>query len=407
MVLAQYYNFVRFGHDGYRYIMETMKYNARTLAKEIAAIGEFELIGGEQDEQLPLVAFKLAGEHDYDEFDVAAQLAAERGWMVPAYTLPPNAEHVKIMRALVKETLGHSLATTLGDDIAAGVRDARAKGGLHESTASARGQHGLLTAMAQGGDWGRLFGAAFTQSRNAMVLLDGARRQVDANGAYLKLLGYRRADVVGRPIYEFVVGGPIATPAEWEALVRSGQFTGDARMRTADGGAAAVQWAATVEVVTGQQPRAVRGAQHLALGATLSARNQRRWRDGGAVGPRARDRTSRGARQQRPGDRRGAADRARHRPYPRAQRDDEGGRALARPPRGEGDRRRPRARSRVSPARRSGDACAGDGASARALALADHPPRARRGRAAQALPAGRPAPHKAGLSAPRDSRRAR
>ena len=29
MVLAQYYNFVRFGHDGYRYIMETMQQNAR------------------------------------------------------------------------------------------------------------------------------------------------------------------------------------------------------------------------------------------------------------------------------------------------------------------------------------------------------------------------------------------
>ena len=38
--------------------------------------------------------------------------------MVPAYTLPPNAEHVKIMRALVKETLSHALASTLADDIA-------------------------------------------------------------------------------------------------------------------------------------------------------------------------------------------------------------------------------------------------------------------------------------------------
>src|ERR1700691_4840701 len=108
MVLAHYYNFARLGHSGYRYAMETMKYNARTLAKEIADC-DFELIGGEQDEQLPLVAFKLAGEHPYDEFDVAAQLASERGWMVPAYTLPPNAEHVKIMRVLVKQTLSHSL----------------------------------------------------------------------------------------------------------------------------------------------------------------------------------------------------------------------------------------------------------------------------------------------------------
>ncbi|HWX96377.1 MAG TPA: glutamate decarboxylase [Solirubrobacteraceae bacterium] len=131
MVLAQYYNFVRYGHDGYRYIMETMQYNARALAQEILATGEFTIIGGEGHEQLPLVAFKLTDGHDYDEFDVAAQLAAERGWMVPAYTLPPDADQVKIMRALVKQTLGHSLVATLGADIAEACATLKAKGRLH------------------------------------------------------------------------------------------------------------------------------------------------------------------------------------------------------------------------------------------------------------------------------------
>jgi hypothetical protein len=46
--------------------METMQGHARALAEQIDGIGEF---------------------------DVASQLAAERGWMVPAYTLPPNADH--------------------------------------------------------------------------------------------------------------------------------------------------------------------------------------------------------------------------------------------------------------------------------------------------------------------------
>ena len=63
MVLAQYYNFVRYGHDGYRYIMETMQANARALAERIADIGEFRLIGEEGAEQLPLVAFQLEGDH--------------------------------------------------------------------------------------------------------------------------------------------------------------------------------------------------------------------------------------------------------------------------------------------------------------------------------------------------------
>jgi glutamate decarboxylase len=131
MVLAQYYNFVRLGHDGYRLAMQTMQENARGLAQRLADLPDFRLIAPEGAEQLPLVAFQLAGEQDFDEFDVASQLAAERGWMVPAYTLPPNADHVTIMRALVKLTLGHSLSEKLADDIAQAVDTLKQKGGLH------------------------------------------------------------------------------------------------------------------------------------------------------------------------------------------------------------------------------------------------------------------------------------
>jgi glutamate decarboxylase len=132
MVLAQYFNFVRLGRAGYRYIIETMMQNTRRLAQQIADIGPFRLVGEPGAAQLPLVAFQLAEEHDYDEFDIASQLAAERGWMVPAYTLPPNAQHVTIMRALVKLTLGHSLAATLAADIAQACETLEHKGGLHE-----------------------------------------------------------------------------------------------------------------------------------------------------------------------------------------------------------------------------------------------------------------------------------
>ncbi len=132
MVLAQYYNFIRLGHDGYAYVMEMMQRNARFLAEQIAGMGRFEVIGADA-EQLPLVAFKLAEKKNYDEFDVAGQLAAERGWMVPAYTMPPNAQNVKIMRALVKETLSHALARTLADDIAEACGTLDQKGGLHPS----------------------------------------------------------------------------------------------------------------------------------------------------------------------------------------------------------------------------------------------------------------------------------
>jgi glutamate decarboxylase len=131
MVLAQYYNFVRFGREGYTYIMEMMKGNAAALAQQLAATDQFELIGSDE-EQLPLVAFKLAEPRNYDEFDIAWQLSAERGWMVPAYTLPPNAQHVKVMRALVKETLSREMVDTLARDIAEACETLEGKGGAHD-----------------------------------------------------------------------------------------------------------------------------------------------------------------------------------------------------------------------------------------------------------------------------------
>jgi glutamate decarboxylase len=131
MVLAQYYNFVRLGHQGYTVVMQAMEANAKALAKRLEDNGNFELIGADE-EQLPLVAFKLAGEHDYDEFDVSWQLSAERGWMLPAYTMPPDAQEVKVLRALVKETLGRQQVDRLADDIDQACKVLDEKGGAHE-----------------------------------------------------------------------------------------------------------------------------------------------------------------------------------------------------------------------------------------------------------------------------------
>jgi glutamate decarboxylase len=132
MVLAQYYTFVRLGREGYSYVMHQMQSNARALADGLRRNGRFEVIGDEL-EQLPLVAFRLA-EHDggYDESDLAFQLSAERGWMVPAYTLPPNAQDVKIMRALVKETMSREQVDRLLQDIEDACTTLDAKGSTTE-----------------------------------------------------------------------------------------------------------------------------------------------------------------------------------------------------------------------------------------------------------------------------------
>ena len=53
--------------------------------------------------------------------------------MVPAYTLPPNAQDVTMMRALVKLNLNRSLVDTLADDIAAAIGTLEVKGPVSDS----------------------------------------------------------------------------------------------------------------------------------------------------------------------------------------------------------------------------------------------------------------------------------
>ena len=67
---------------------------------------------------LPLVAFRLnpKDNHHYDEFAVAHHLR-ERGWVVPAYTMAPHSEKLKLMRVVVREDFSRARCDTLIKDI--------------------------------------------------------------------------------------------------------------------------------------------------------------------------------------------------------------------------------------------------------------------------------------------------
>ena len=137
--------------------------------------------------------------------------------------------------------------------------------------------------MRRENGWSALFTTAFKHSRNAMVLVDARRVQIDVNGAYLKLLGHDRRAVVGQPIYRFVARPSRASGEEWAAALAVGHFTGEADMVCADGTLVGVQWGAATEVVTGRQlvlfvASAPRGgarnsvARHRANGTRASSR---------------------------------------------------------------------------------------------------------------------------------------
>jgi DNA-binding CsgD family transcriptional regulator len=86
-----------------------------------------------------------------------------------------------------------------------------------------------------------------------MVLLDDERRHVAVNGAYLALSGFRRGDIIGRPVYEHVAGGPLVTEREWRALLHRDHFTGTADLIRSNGHRVTVDFAGHPEVVTGRR----------------------------------------------------------------------------------------------------------------------------------------------------------
>lgn len=112
----------------------------------------------------------------------------------------------------------------------------------------------LNTSVQEDAGWPALFRSAFRESRNPMSLVDAERRHVDFNGAYLTLLGYGREGLIGKPVSELVIGGPQMTDEEWHvALTTTTRATGEAELRRADGGTVGVQFAATIEIVTGHR----------------------------------------------------------------------------------------------------------------------------------------------------------
>jgi PAS domain S-box-containing protein len=106
--------------------------------------------------------------------------------------------------------------------------------------------------MARDG-WSALFTSAFRQSRNPMILVDGERRIIDANGAFVALLGRGRDALRGEQLWTLVAGGPLVTPREWHEALARGHFAGVATMVHADGNEIPVQWAAHTETATGRR----------------------------------------------------------------------------------------------------------------------------------------------------------
>jgi glutamate decarboxylase len=116
-VVAQYYNFLRMGRDGYRRVQQSCRDVAVHLARELSSMDVFDIVhdgaGG-----IPVVCWKLKDGVDpgFTLFDLSEKLRS-RGWQVPAYTLPPRLENTTVMRIVVRHGVSMDMADLLLEDI--------------------------------------------------------------------------------------------------------------------------------------------------------------------------------------------------------------------------------------------------------------------------------------------------
>lgn len=118
-VIGQYYQLLRLGKSGYRAIMSNLTSTSDYLAAEILKIGDgnkFELMSEINGKGLPLVAWRLKEEGKYDEFAIARTLRS-RGWIVPAYTMAPNTDKLKLLRVVVREDFSRDRCETFLRDL--------------------------------------------------------------------------------------------------------------------------------------------------------------------------------------------------------------------------------------------------------------------------------------------------
>jgi len=119
-VLLQYYNFLRLGKDGYTRVQGTCLDVGQFLAKEIERMEMFEIYTDGTD--MPLITWKLKpGYTDkWDLYDLSDRLR-ERGWLIPAYPMPPDIEDLSVMRVVFRNGVSMDLSALLLADIRAAV----------------------------------------------------------------------------------------------------------------------------------------------------------------------------------------------------------------------------------------------------------------------------------------------
>ena len=127
-VVLQYFNFLRLGREGYTEIVGNVLSNAQALATKLQGIDGLELIS--DGSTFPIVVLR-ASESQATDLTTLSHLLHERGWIVPAYTLPANAENIDVLRMVVKENFSRDMVDMLSHDLRGALKTLRKRTTAH------------------------------------------------------------------------------------------------------------------------------------------------------------------------------------------------------------------------------------------------------------------------------------
>jgi glutamate decarboxylase len=113
-VVAQYFNFLRLGRDGYTAVMQACRETADWLREEISAIGPYRCVFGGLG--IPAIAFSVDADAGFSVYDVSDGLRSH-GWLVPAYPMPEGMENLSVLRFVVRNGFSRDLACLLIRDV--------------------------------------------------------------------------------------------------------------------------------------------------------------------------------------------------------------------------------------------------------------------------------------------------
>ena len=114
-IIAQAYKFLRHGKEGYTQIMKRTMENTERLRDKLVESGYFTIMN--ETQRIPVVALTLHDDiKNFNEFDVSFKVR-EKGWVLSAYTMPPNAESVTSLRIVVRPHLNRSVVDKLAQDV--------------------------------------------------------------------------------------------------------------------------------------------------------------------------------------------------------------------------------------------------------------------------------------------------